>query len=211
MAKILFIKSTPVEDAASRSTQVARVFLNRYLELHPEDEVTELDLFRMQVPYVDLDILNAKTKLRSMPVSELGAEEQQKLAVIDSYTRQFMDADKYIVVSPLWNLGVPPVLKAYFDSVCWAGKTFRYTPHGAVGLLENKLGIHIHGCGGVYSGEGRIAAYADPYVRGVMEFMGVRMLPTLYVEGIDEDPAQGEQILARAKQLALDTAEQFVL
>lgn len=209
MAKVLFIKSTPVEDEYSRSTQIAKVFLERYKELNPKDEITELDLFKMDVPYVDLDTLNAKTKLRTQ--AELTEVEAKKLAIMDQFTEQFMQADKYIVVSPLWNLNVPPVLKAYFDSVCWAGKTFRYTAHGAVGLLENKLGIHIHGCGGIYSNGGAIEEYADPYVRGVMKFMGVSMLPTLFVEGIDEAPSEAETILAKARELAVDLAEKFVL
>ncbi|MBY9079360.1 FMN-dependent NADH-azoreductase [Paenibacillus sp. HN-1] len=208
MAKVLFIKSTPVEDEYSRSTQIARVFVKRYLELNPEDEIIELDLFNMDVPFIDLDILNAKTKLRTQ--AELTEAEAKKLEQMDRYTEQFVQADKYIVVSPLWNLGVPPVLKAYFDSVCWAGKTFRYTAHGAVGLLENKLGIHIHGCGGVYSNGGAIGQYADPYVTGVMKFMGVTMLPTLFVEGIDEAPSEAETILAKARELAIDLAERFV-
>ncbi|WP_431087648.1 FMN-dependent NADH-azoreductase [Paenibacillus sp. 8b26] len=208
MAKILFIKSTPVQDELSRSTQIARIFLERVMELNPSDEVIEMDLFNMEVPFVDMDVLNAKTKLRTMTFDDLTENEKSKIKVFDQFTQQFMNADKYIIVSPLWNLGFPPVLKAYFDAVCWAGKTFRYTPHGAVGLLENKLGIHIHGCGGKYSTGG---AYSDPYVRGVMNFMGVEMLPTIFVEGIDENPDQSEQILASAKEKALDMAESFKL
>lgn len=38
----------------------------------------------------------------------------------------------------MWNLSFPPVLKAYIDAVAVAGKTFKYTPEGPVGLLTDK-------------------------------------------------------------------------
>ena len=50
----------------------------------------------------------------------------------------FMNADRYVFVTPMWNFSYPPVVKAYLDNVAIAGKTFKYTENGTVGLLEGK-------------------------------------------------------------------------
>ncbi|MFP3821738.1 NAD(P)H-dependent oxidoreductase, partial [Bacillus sp. SIMBA_008] len=81
----------------------------------------------------------------------LSAEEQAKVARLNELSDQFVSADKYVFVSPLWNFSFPPVLKAYIDSVAVAGKTFKYTEQGPVGLLTDKKALHIQARGGYYS------------------------------------------------------------
>ena len=54
----------------------------------------------------------------------------------------FMNADRYVFVTPMWNFSYPPVVKAYLDNVAIAGKTFKYTENGSVGLLEGKSTSH---------------------------------------------------------------------
>lgn len=49
-----------------------------------------------------------------------------------------MEADKYIIQSSMWNLGIQPLLKAYFDTIMSAGKTFKYTSEGPEGLMKGK-------------------------------------------------------------------------
>ncbi|GER66644.1 FMN-dependent NADH-azoreductase 2 [Weizmannia acidilactici] len=206
MARILLIKSSPLPDALSRSTQIARIFLDETLKLHPNDTATELDLYNMDLPLIDLDVLTARDKQRRGET--LTVEEAAKIKTLDTLADQFIGADKYIFVSPLWNLGIPPLLKAYFDAITVAGKTFAYTEHGSKGLLKNKVAIHIHGCGVVYS-DGKIPQFADPYVRGILTFFGVDVLPTIFVEGIDEHPENAEAILAKAAEEAREAAKHF--
>ncbi|HBZ83168.1 NAD(P)H-dependent oxidoreductase [Brevibacillus sp.] len=51
-------------------------------------------------------------------------------------TEQFISADGYIIVAPMWNYGVPPMLKANIDAVCIARKAFRMTENGADGVIS---------------------------------------------------------------------------
>ena len=39
-------------------------------------------------------------------------------------------------------------MKAYIDSIAVAGKTFKYTEQGPVGLLTDKKALHIQARGG---------------------------------------------------------------
>ncbi len=83
--------------------------------------------------------------------------QQQKVAAMNTNLETFMNADRYVFVTPMWNFSYPPVVKAYLDNVAIAGKTFKYTENGPVGLLEGKKALHIQATGGVYS-EGAYAA-----------------------------------------------------
>ncbi|MFD3258737.1 FMN-dependent NADH-azoreductase [Paenibacillus lentus] len=209
MSTILFIKSSPLPEPQSRSTRVARAFLEECKRLYPEDRVIELDLYNMDIPLIDASLLNAWGQLRNgTPFDQFDEQLQDKLGKFDALTQQFIDADKYVIASPLWNLGVPPMLKAYLDTVAVAGKTFHYTEHGAEGLLSNKLGIHFHGTGGVYS-DGVQNAYADPFIKGLLAFLGVKVLPTVYVEGIDSAPHMEGEIIDKAINEALQAAAHF--
>lgn len=206
MKTVLFIKGTPQIDELSRSTTIAKVFVDEYKKANPADEVIELDVYNMELPLVDLDVLNGWNKLRNG--GSLTEEEQKKVEAIAALTEQFIQADKVIVQSPLWNLGVPPLLKAYFDTVTIAGKTFKYTEQGPVGLMEGKKAIHIHGSGGTYSQTTGIE-HGDSYVRGILSFLRVEVLPTIFVEGIDHHPEQKEAIMTALTIKAKEAAIKF--
>ena len=206
MSKILFIKGTPQSEENSRSTQVARTFINEYKQANPTDEVIELDLYQMDVPLIDADVLNGWGKLRAGET--LTNSEAQKVEAIDKFTAQFMSADKFIIQSSMWNLGIQPLLKAYFDTAMIAGKTFKYGAEGPIGLMTGKKAIHIHGTGGIYSNTTGIE-HTDSYVKSVLGFMGIDVEPTIFVEGIDHNPSRKEEIMAVANQQAKQAAKQF--
>ncbi|BBP89760.1 hypothetical protein BsIDN1_33780 [Bacillus safensis] len=65
--------------------------------------------------------------------------KHKKIEAVNAFTKQFMEVDKYIIQSSMWNLGIQPLLKkAYFDTIMSAGKTFKYTAEGPEGLMKEK-------------------------------------------------------------------------
>ncbi len=127
--------------------------------------------------------------------------------VLSELCDQFIAADKYVFVTPLWNFSFPPVLKAYIDAVSVAGKTFKYTEQGPVGLLTDKKALHIQARGGIYS-EGPAAQMemGHRYLNIIMKFYGVPSFEGLFVEGHAAMPDKAQEIkekaIARAKDLA---------
>ena len=69
---------------------------------------------------------------------------KRKIERLAEILDEFLSADKYVFVSPMWNLSFPPVLKAYIDAITVAGKTFKYTAEGPQGLLTDKKVLHIN-------------------------------------------------------------------
>lgn len=211
MAKVLYITAHPLTETESYSLALGREFLDAYRKTAPDDEIIHLDLYKMDIPQIDADIFAGWGKLRSgTDMAGLSAEEQRKVKRLGELVDQFVAADKYIFVTPLWNFSFPPILKAYVDAVSVAGKTFRYTEQGPVGLLTNKAAVHIQARGGVYS-EGPAAAFemGHRYLAAILQFLGVPSFEGVFVEGHNADPAHADLIRAKAADHAREVAQRF--
>lgn len=203
---VLFIKGTPLSAGSSRSMEVAEAFLEVYKQVNPKDKIIEKDLFNLDVPYIDGDVLSGWAAYAADKVP-IGIEAT-KVAALKAFTDEFLNVDKLIIQSPMWNLGIPPQLKGYLDTLVVAGTTFKYTPDGPVGLMTGKKAIYIHGSGGVYS-DGKIPQHSDAYVHTILNFIGVDVAPTLWVEGIDFNPSAKEEIMKAALVKAKEAATTF--
>jgi FMN-dependent NADH-azoreductase len=210
MAKLLYVTCNlkPVEH--SRSLSVGKEFLDEYLRQNPDDEVHLLDLYRDNIQRVDADVLSGWGKLRSgSSFASLTTDEQRKIGRIWKHADQFIAADKYLFVTPMYNLGFPAELKMYIDAVCVVGKTFTYTPTGPVGVLKNqgRKCLHIHSSGGFH--HGKKEDHSVPYLRSIMNFMGVDDFEAIVVEGVDAVPERAEEFKNVAIEKALDVASRF--
>lgn len=211
MATVLYITSHPHDHQASYSMAVGKEFIEAYREAHPSDEVAALDLYKMDLPQIDADVFSGWGKLRSgSSFDELSDSEKAKVARLNEIVEQYVAADKYVYVSPMWNFSFPPVLKAYIDAICVAGKTFKYTEQGPVGLLSDKKAIHIQARGGIYS-EGPAAGFESghSYLQKIMQFHGVPSFEGIFVEGMAAMPDQAEAIKDKAIAQAREAAKNF--
>ncbi|MFC4303359.1 NAD(P)H-dependent oxidoreductase [Cohnella boryungensis] len=211
MATVLFITAHPQDNGSSYSMAVGKEFINCYKETNPSDEIVHLDLFKMDIPYIDSDVLNAREKLMvGKPFEELTVSEQAKLARMEELATQFSKADKYVFVSPLWNLSYPPVVKAYIDAICLEGKAVQHTETGVIGLLTNKKAVHVQASGGFYS-EGPFASFESGHstLRNFMQYVGVASFQGIFIEGVLAVPHQAEAIKEAAIIKAQEMAKLF--
>ena len=194
MEKVLFVKanSRPIDQAVS--VQMYHAFLQSYQNAHPEDQIFELDLFTENLPYYDAEKINAMFK--HSKGLELTLAEQESVNLVNKYLNQFLESDKVIIAFPLWNFTVPAVLHTYLDYLNQAGKTFRYTREGAVGLLKDKKVVLLNARGGVYSTESmQPLEMAVNYVTNILKFWGIEKIDTVIVEGHNQFPERSEAII----------------
>ncbi|UJF32356.1 FMN-dependent NADH-azoreductase [Paenibacillus hexagrammi] len=211
MAKILYITAHPHDHQTSYSMAVGKAFIDAYKEANSGDEVEHLDLYSVQVPHIDADVFSGWGKLRGgNEFSSLSKEEQAKVGRLSELAEQFVSADKYVIVTPMWNFSFPPIMKAYIDSVCVAGKTFKYTENGPVGLLPDKKMLHIQARGGIYS-EGPAAdmEMGHRYLGIIASFFGIKDFQGIFVEGHNQFPDKAQQIKEEAIQRAQALAKSF--
>ncbi|MCT8140181.1 FMN-dependent NADH-azoreductase [Anaerobacillus sp. CMMVII] len=208
MANVLFIKanSRPIEQAVS--VQLYQAFLDQYKESNPEDTITELDLFEENLPYYDNEKITGMFKLsKGMDLTEA---EKAATDLVISYLDQFLAADKIVFAFPLWNFTVPAVLHTYLDYLAQAGKTFRYTAEGPVGLLTDKKVVLLNARGGVYSeGPAQSVEMAVNFVTAMLSFWGVQDITKVIIEGHNQYPDQAEGIISKGLANAVDVAKTF--
>lgn len=211
MTKVLYITAHPHDDTQSYSMAVAKAFMDTYKEVNPDDQVVHIDLYREHIPHIDADVFSGWGKLQTgKGFEELSSEEKSKVNRLNELSEQFISADKYVFVTPLWNFSFPPVMKAYIDSVAVAGKSFKYTEQGPVGLLTDKKAIHIQARGGIYS-EGPAAGMemGHRYLDIIMQFFGVPSFEGVFVEGHAAMPDKAQEIKENAIARAKDAAHTF--
>lgn len=174
MSKVLYIKANIKPVGESRTFQVSDYFVEQYQKEHPEDEIITLDLYKEEIDF-----------LRPEDLGKIyGAkDESSKHNPVLKYAYQFAEADKYIFAAPMWNLGAPAIIKAYFDYVSVAGITFKYAESGPVGLCGGKKAVHITSRGGVYAGTA--IEMDDRYLRTILGLFGIKEVTTIPVEGVD--------------------------
>lgn len=211
MTKVLYITAHPHDDTMSYSMAVGKAFIEEYKIINPDHEIVSVDLYKENVPHIDVDIFSGWGKLQSgKGFEELSSEEKNKVGRLAELCDQFVSADKYVFVTPMWNFSFPPVLKAYIDSVAVAGKSFKYTEQGPVGLLTDKKAMHIQARGGIYS-EGAAAGMemGHRYLNVIMQFFGVPSFEGVFVEGHAAMPDKAAEIKENAIARAKDAAHTF--
>lgn len=198
MSKVLYIKANIKPEGQSRTYQVSDAFIEEYQKQHPEDEIVTLDLYKEDIDFLrpeDLGVLfGPKT-------------EESKQHPHLKYAYQFVEADKYVVAAPMWNLNIPAILKAYIDYVSVSGITFKYTAEGPVGLCNDKKAVYIVSRGGAY--ENAPVEMGERYLRTIFGFFGITDMETISAENVDGLADKAGEIVEEAKQRAKALAATF--
>lgn len=175
--KVLIIDANPRSKEDSHSKWAAEHYINalkavgHYVEIWP--------LYQMNIPMIDEDVIRGMEK--SSEGIDLSTEEYEKLELRELILKKFMDFDHYVIVSPLWNFGVPPQLKSLVDVIAVENRTFKYTKDGPVGLLSGTF-VHIQASGGVYTSSGELE-FGHSYIEHIFRFLGLKEKLSLLIEG----------------------------
>ena len=201
MAKVLYIKANAKLEGESRTFRISDSFIAKYREIHPEDEITALDLYKEGIGFLPVGELNALHH----PAEGTGRDHP-----VLKYAYQFLDSDKYVIAAPFWNLSIPAILKAYIDYVSVTGITFKYTQTGPVGLCTGKKAVHIVSRGGYYATEPYVNfEMGDRYLRTLLGFLGIKDFTTISADGLDVIGNDVNAIVGEAVAKAGDLAASF--
>jgi len=101
-----------------------------------------------------------------------------------------------VIGAPMYNFGPPSELKAWVDRIAVAGKTFRYTESGPVGLAGGKRVILALAAGGPHRGQP--TDFVEPYLRQVLGFLGITDIVTVRADGVSLSPAHRAAAIEQA-------------
>jgi len=179
MAKILNIISSP-RGAASNSIKLANAIVDKLREKDPAAAVETKDLTSSPFPHLEEAHLNAFFT----PIEHHTEANKEAIRHSDEAIKEIMNADILVIGAPMYNFGIPSVLKAWFDHVGRAGITFKYTANGPEGLVTGKKAYIAVTTGGIYSsGDAMAADFVTPYIKTFLGFIGITDVTVVRAEG----------------------------
>lgn len=155
--------------------------------------LTRRDLSATPVPHLDGATFDA---FGTAP-EERTPEQAALVRLSDELIEELRVADVVVLTAPMYNFGIPSVLKAWIDHITRSGVTFKYTPDGPQGLLGEKRIIVITTRGGSYRGTD--ADNHTPYLLQALGFLGLNDPEILFVEGLAQS-AKREAALQKAQE-----------
>ena len=195
MKNILVVNSSLNSEAGNSSKLVAN-----YLDkLAGKDvKLDLLDLNEAQLPH-----LTQQEMAAWMTAPEERTQAQAELAAIsDALLSGLEEADEVVIGLPMYNLGVPSTFKAWIDRLARAGKSFKYTETGPVGLIADKPVTVLAARGGVYAGTDYDTQ--TPYIRHIFGLMGITSVNFVYAEGLNMGEEAAEKAFSAANEKIIE-------
>jgi FMN-dependent NADH-azoreductase len=207
MSRLLHISASP-RGAASISLGIADLFLNAYAETHPNVEIDSFDLWDGTLPAFGPAAAGAKMTV--FGGGQLEGEQATAWRAAERVFRRFDAADRLLFSVPMWNGGVPYILKQFIDVISQPGWVFGVDGEtGYKHLLENKgkrAAVIYTSAGwgpakGPAFGSDFQSTYFDDWLRwtGISDISAIRYHPTLTG---DRDEAR-RAAEARAREVAV--------
>lgn len=204
MKRLLHVIASPREDE-SRTLQVAGVFLDAFVEKHPEWVIDELDLCKEDLPSMTAKQVGGKYVL--LGGKDLYGRLKENWAEILQHIERFKMADFYLISTPMWNFSIPYMLKQYIDLIVQPRYLFRYGDDGKVeGLIHDKKMVVASSRGGQYSGETIGLDFQEPYLRTIFGFVGITDIEFIKAEPMDMGAELARENLEKAKTAAGELA-----
>ena len=192
---ILHIDCSPRPDSHSR--QLSAAIVKKLLDVSPGASINRRDFAAAPLPHASPDYATALSSLATLAAPPMGA-----LELSEALIQEVEAADVIVIGTPMHNLTVPAVLKAWIDQILRAGRTFMSTPSGKVGMLRDRPVFIGIASGGAFTGDrANQPDFLTPYLSVVLGSIGLKTLQFLSVQAtafLDGDQA----ILARDKALA---------
>jgi FMN-dependent NADH-azoreductase len=195
--KLLHIDSSPL-GAQSVSRELTRRTVAQWLQTQPGTVVEYLDLAADAPSHLNMDSLGFRLGLDA---DALTPAQKRENALTDKLLNQFMAADVIVLGAPMYNFSVPSQLKAWIDRIAQAGRTFKYTEQGPVGLAGGKTVIVASTRGGAYAGNPALAFldHQESYLKAVFGFVGITDVRFVRAEGMAMGDAAKANGLAAAE------------
>ena len=173
MPSLLHVSASP-RGAASESLAIARTFLNALRDERPEVTIDTFDLWDGSLP--EFGPAAAAAKMAVFAGQVPSGDQAAAWQAAERMFRRLAGADYYLFSVPMWNHGIPYILKQFIDVVSQPGMIFSFdAEHGYTGLLSGKRAVVVY-TSAVY-GTGRPAAFgADfqaPYFNDWLAWAGI--------------------------------------
>ena len=186
--KLLHLDSSILGDA-SASRQLSRSVVEAWSAVTADAQVTYRDLASDALSHFSAATLVAA----GTPAELRDAAQKHEAELAERTLEEFLAADAIVIGAPMYNFAIPSQLTAWIDRIAVAGKSFKYTENGPVGLAGGKTVVIASSAGGIHAGQPSGQAHEDYLVR-MLNFVGIDDIEIVRAEGL----AYGEEPRAEA-------------
>jgi len=191
--KILHIDCSPRPESFSRRLSAAIV--KKLIEISPDAAITRRDFGASPLSHAAPDYATTLSSPATLAAPMKGALDLSEALICEVEA-----ADAIVIGTPMHNLTVPSVLKAWIDQILRAGRTFKSMPAGKMGLLQDRPVFVGIASGGVFSGEkANQPDFLTPYLSAVLASTGLKTLHFFTVQATAFlDPDQVTTVIEKA-------------
>ncbi|MGO4154242.1 FMN-dependent NADH-azoreductase [Cupriavidus basilensis] len=190
--KILQIDSSVLGGHSASRSLTAKVVADLRAK-HPEATLTVRDLDQDAPAHLS----GALLPVLGGPKDGLNAVQESELQRTEAFLKEFLEADVLVVGVPQYNFGIPSQLKSWIDRIAQAGRTFKYTETGPVGLAGGKRVIVVSSRGGVRQDANALDLH-EQTVDVVFRFLGLTDITYVRAHGLAMGPEAREASLVAA-------------
>ncbi len=209
---VLHVCANPKPTEESVSKQLAAAFFGTLIELRPDVDLVNADLYDEKPPFYSYELY----KRTWYPVFDESYEPSKAEEMAMNYAAKqaeaFNEADVLVLTMPMWNFSVPAIMKAWMDQVLCPGLVFSISPEEGVKPLHKiKSVVLLVASGSVYMEDDPRDALTRQ-VRHAFDFIGIDDLEIVWADGqnplfnMDADQRK-EMALEAAVEIAEDIAE----
>ena len=209
---ILHVCANPKPTEESVSKQLAARFFGKLMELNPEVQLSNVDLYEEKPPYYSNDLYRRMWN----PVFDSAYEPSKAEEAADHYAKnqaeELNKTDVLVLTMPMWNFSAPAVMKAWMDQILSPGLLFDLTDEGPKALHNIKSIVLLVASGGIYKEDDERDALSRQ-VRAAFGFIGIDDIRIAWADGqnslfCSDCEARRDMAFEAAEELAEDFAEE---
>jgi FMN-dependent NADH-azoreductase len=202
---VLHVCASPRPTEESVSKQLAIAFFTKLAELNSDVDVTNVDLYHNPPPYLSYDAYRAMWQPVIDPAYEVTDAEKKASAYSTAQCKLFKEADVLVLTMPMWNCGVPAIMKAWLDQVMAPGQIFTYSPEGIKPEHALRKVILLISSGAVFKENAPDDALTIQ-IQAAMASIGVTDMVVAWADG--QDPVTHSDCALR-KSMAIEAAQEL--
>ncbi len=200
-----------IDASASGARSISRAlgdhFERHWRQSRHDSQTCRSDLLRTPPPLMSEEFIAAAYT----PQGKLDEDGRRALAYSDHALGELANADALLITTPMYNFGLPGVLKAWFDQIIRIGVSFGTTDDPSqpyVPLMQDKPVVVITARGSVdMVAEGSLPEldFLTPHLRTLLAFIGFSNPAFFDICGTEGPPETWARNFDQMK-LALETA-----
>ncbi|MCU0858288.1 MAG: NAD(P)H-dependent oxidoreductase [Pontiellaceae bacterium] len=209
---ILHVCANPKPVEQSVSKQLAASFFGKLLELNPDVELNNIDLYQDKPPYYSNDLFRRMWMPVFDPVYEPSKAEDAAMNYAQKQIDELKKADVLVLTMPMWNFSVPGVMKAWMDQVLAPGLMFELTDNGPKPLHNITTLVLLVSSGGIYK-ENDSRDALTRQITAAFGFIGITDIRIAWADGqnpifFSDSAVRRDMAFEAAEELAEELAEE---